>query len=163
MSFQVAPFFFYLTRQGDNSPAQSAAGVCGKAGDQRQAKLIGHLRKPIDLFIWIIDCVTQCMEPSPPAKEVCQARWAASRSSSALNKCGFRRSRTINSGSSLLVRRHRRRHRSARDDRTPRNQFDLAEGSTAEIARYWRTRNDCFQLRLSYRSYLVPNQRWVFV
>ena len=30
MSFQVAPFFFYLTRQGDNSPAQPAAGVAAR-------------------------------------------------------------------------------------------------------------------------------------
>ena len=30
MSFQVAPFFFYLTRQGDNSLAQPAAGVAAR-------------------------------------------------------------------------------------------------------------------------------------
>jgi hypothetical protein len=32
MSFQVAPFFFYLTRQGGNSPAQPAAGVAARLG-----------------------------------------------------------------------------------------------------------------------------------
>ncbi len=41
---------------------------------------------------------------SLPAKDVCQALSAASRNSSAVNRWGLRRSMTIDSGSSLVVR-----------------------------------------------------------
>src|SRR5258708_918809 len=58
--------------------------------------------------VTVSDCTTQCLEPfSLPAKDVCQALSAASRSSSALNRWGFRRSKTIDSGSPLVVRCHR--------------------------------------------------------
>src|SRR5882762_4570522 len=58
--------------------------------------------------VTVSDCTTQCLEPfSSPAKDVCQALSAARRSSSALNKWGFRKSMTIDSGSPLVVRCHR--------------------------------------------------------